>query len=138
MSNIQTIMTHDPTGEQLVTFAQTTAEQLVKNQLTRGQVRNIFTEVRKIEALWDAESVQEKDKRDYNKALRRLVMLKPKMDYQTARIPQVQRLKEVLTEAIDAVTAVQDDQDKLDERFKRFVNLFESILAYHHAKGGRK
>ncbi len=127
MSEIQTIMTADSTGQQLVTFAERTAQQLVANQLTRGQIRNIFTEVRKIESLWEV---------DQEKALRRLVMLKPKMDYQTARIPQVQRLKEVLSEAIDEVVKGKDNKEK-DERFKRFMNLFEAILAYHRAKGGR-
>ncbi|GAB4467972.1 MAG: type III-A CRISPR-associated protein Csm2 [Anaerolineales bacterium] len=136
MSEIQTIMTADPTGQQLVQFAQTTAERLVKDQLTRGQIRNIFTEVRKIEALWDAEGVKKPDDRNYDKALRRLVMLKPKMDYQTSRIPQVQRLKEVLSEAIDEVVKSKDNKER-DERFKRFMNLFEAILAYHRAKGGR-
>lgn len=136
MSEIQTIMTSDATGQQLVAFAERTAEQLVKNQLTRGQVRNIFTEVRKIEALWDAEGVNEPDKRDYNKALRRLMMLKPKMDYQTSRIPQVELLKKVLSEAIDEVQKGATNDDKT-ERFKRFMNLFEAILAYHRAKGGR-
>jgi CRISPR-associated protein Csm2 len=136
MSEVQTIMTADPTGQQLVQFAERTAQQLVTNQLTRGQIRNIFTEVRKIEALWDAEGVKKPDDRDYDKALRRLVMLKPKMDYQTSRIPQVQRLKEVLTEAIDSVAAATDKEEK-DKRFKRFMNLFEAILAYHRAKGGR-
>lgn len=136
MSNIQTIMTNDPTGQELVKFAENTAQQLVTNQLTRGQIRNIFTEVRKIEALWDAEGVKKPDDRDYDKALRRLVMLKPKMDYQTSRIPQVQRLKEVLVAAIDAVAAATNKEEK-DKRFKRFMNLFEAILAYHRAKGGR-
>lgn len=136
MSEIQTIMTADPTGQQLVNFASQTAERLVKDQLARGQIRNIFTEVRKIEALWDAEGVKKPEERDYNKALRRLVMLKPKMDYQTSRIPQVQRLKEVLTEGIDEVAKGKDNKEK-DERFKRFMNLFEAILAYHRAKGGR-
>ncbi|GAB4396844.1 MAG: type III-A CRISPR-associated protein Csm2 [Anaerolineales bacterium] len=137
MSNVQIIMTKDPTGEELVKFAKITAQQLIKDQLTRGQVRNIFTEVRKIEALWDAEGVKKPEERDYNKALRRLVMLKPKMDYQTSRIPQVQRLKEVLTEGIDSVVAVKNDTEKLNERFKYFMNLFEAILAYHRAEGGR-
>lgn len=136
MSNIQTIITNDPTGEQLVTFAQTMADKLVKNQLTRGQVRNIFTEVRKIEAMWEAEGVKEPDKRNYDKALRRLVMLKPKMDYQAARIPPVEELKKVLSEAIDEVIKGETNEDKI-ERFKRFMNLFEAILAYHRAKGGR-
>jgi len=136
MSEIQTIMTADPTGQELVQFAERTAQQLVNNQLTRGQIRNIFTEVRKIEALWDAEGVKKPAERNYDKALRRLTMLKPKMDYQTARIPQVQRLKEVLAEAIDEVAKAKDNQER-DERFKRFMNLFEAILAYHRAKGGR-
>lgn len=136
MSNVQIIMTNDPTGEQLVIFAQSTAERLVKDQLTRGQIRNIFTEVRKIEALWDAEGVKPREKRDYNKALRRLVMLKPKMDYQTARIPQVEALKKVLSDAIDEVVKGATNDEKT-ERFKRFMNLFEAILAYHRAKGGR-
>jgi CRISPR-associated protein Csm2 len=120
-------MNNDSTGQELVTFAERTAQQLVANQLTRGQIRNIFTEVRKIESLWEV---------DQEKALRRLVMLKPKMDYQTARIPQVQRLKEVLSEAIDEVVKGKDTKEK-DERFKRFMNLFEAILAYHRARGGR-
>ncbi len=136
MSEVQNIMTNDITGQQMVTFARNTAVQLVKNQLTRGQVRNIFTEVRKIEALWDAEGVKPPDKRDYTKALRRLVMLKPKMDYQTARIPQVQRLKEVLSEAIDLVVQGKTP-DEQSERFKRFMNLFEAILAYHRSEGGK-
>lgn len=137
MSNVQTIMTNDPTGQELVKFAENTAQQLVTNQLARGQIRTIFTEVRKIEALWDAEGVKKPEERDYNKALRRLVMLKPKLDYQTARIPQVQRLKDVLTEAIDEVAKGKDTSEK-NERFKRFMNLFEAILAYHRAKGGSK
>ncbi|PWH13627.1 MAG: type III-A CRISPR-associated protein Csm2 [Anaerolineae bacterium] len=136
MSEVRTIITADPTGEKLVEYAVQTAEQLVKNQLTRGQIRNIFTEVRKIEALWEAQSVKKPEERDYSKALRRLVMLKPKMDYQTARIPQVQRLKEVLSEAIDEVVKGTTPEEQT-ERFKRFMNLFEAILAYHRAKGGK-
>lgn len=136
MDEVKTIMTNDATGQLLVTFAKSTAIQLVNNQLTRGQVRNIFTEVRKIEALWEAESVKPPAQRDYTKALRRLTMLKPKMDYQTARIPQVQRLKEVLSDAINYVVAGTTPEEQT-ERFKRFMNLFEAILAYHRSEGGR-
>ncbi|MGB9673418.1 MAG: type III-A CRISPR-associated protein Csm2 [Anaerolineales bacterium] len=136
MSEIQTIMTADPSGQQLVAFASQTADRLVRDQLTRGQIRNIFTEVRKIEALWEAENIKPAAERDYTKALRRLIMLKPKMDYQTSRIPQVKTLKDVLSEAIDQVVNGKNDGEKTD-RFKRFVDLFEAILAYHRAKGGK-
>lgn len=125
--NVTTIMNSDQSGAELVTFARQTAEQLVKNNLTRAQIRNIFTEVRKIEALWESKPID---------ALRRLNMLKPKLDYQTARSESVRTLRDVLTKAIDEVTTAQTD-DERNLRFKRFMDLFEAILAYHRALGGR-
>lgn len=124
---VTTIMTTDTSGLELVTFAQQTAAELVKASLTRSQIRGIFTEVRKIEALWDSNS---------RNAIRRLNMLKPKLDYQTARTPAVQKLKEVLIPAIDEVNKAADDQER-NRRFHVFMDLFEAILAYHRAQGGR-
>lgn len=128
--SIQTIMTQDQTGQELVQFAELTAERLVKDGLTRSQIRNIFTEVRKIESLWEI---------DPDKAVRRLTMLKPKLDYQSARQRHVKGLQNVLSEAIDYVTQAEDtEKDKeRTKRFQRFMELFEAILAYHRAKGGR-
>jgi len=126
MSEIQIIFNADPSGEKLVKFAETIAKQLVEDKLTRGQIRNVFTEVRKIEALWNT---------DPEKALRRLTMLKPKLHYQTARNAPVKRLKEVLSEAIDCVNKAKEEERT--EYFQRFVNLFEALLAYHRSKGGK-
>jgi len=119
-------MKSDPSGAELVKFAEQTARQLVENNLTRAQIRNIFTEVRKIEALWDNRS---------NEALRRLNMLKPKLDYAMARNSSVQLLRDVLSKSIDEVNAAEGEERNL--RFQRFMDLFEAILAYHRAKGGR-
>jgi len=127
MTEVHTIITQDPTGQKLVEFAERTAQRLVREGLTRSQIRNIFTEVRKIEALWETKAED---------ALRRLVMLKPKLDYQAARQRQVKGLKQVLVEAIDAVVEASDPAER-NRRFQRFVDLFEAILAYHRAKGGR-
>ena len=130
MTDVKTVMTADPSGAELVSFACQTAEQLVKNNLTRSQIRNIFTEVRKIEALWG------KDQKDQAAALRRLNMLKPKLDYQTARSEQVSGLRDVLSKAIDEVNNAADVEAHA-ERFQRFTDLFEAILAYHRSMGGR-
>lgn len=121
---VHDLMTADEAGAELVTFAQQAADRLVKNNLTRSQIRTVFTEVRQIEAQWGKPE-----------ALRRLNMLKPKLAYQTARSNSVDYLREVLSDAIDEVA--QSPADKRDERFQRFVDLFEAILAYHRAKGGR-
>jgi CRISPR-associated protein Csm2 len=92
---------------------------------TRSQIRNIFTEVRQIEAMWPSQE-----------AMRRLNMLKPKLSYQKARTRQVEYLETVLVESINSVDQAETD-DERNQRFQRFVDLFEAILAYHRAEGGR-
>ncbi len=124
---IETIMTQDGSGDELVTFAEQTATTLVGNKLTRAQIRNIFTEVRKIDAMWDSHPAV---------AMRRLNMLKPKLDYQAARAEPVGLLRNVLKDAITQVSVVKDQKER-DRRFHVFMDLFEAILAYHRAKGGR-
>lgn len=125
--SIQSIMTADESGKELVEYAQQVADALVKNGLTRSQIRTIFTEVRQIEAMWGASHQKE--------ALRRLVMLKPKLAYQTARTSGMERLRKELTAAIDEVEKASPEQK--DAAFQRFVDFFEAILAYHRAQGGR-
>ena len=118
--SIQTIMTADQSGFELVEFAKKTAESLT---LSDTQIRTIFSEVRSIEALWSNDPV---------KARRRLNMLKPKLAYQAARDYKVKALRDILTEAIGFVESTNDE--KRGEMFKRFVDLFEAILAYYKAK----
>lgn len=125
--SVTTLMTADITGNELVTFAQQTATTLVGNNLTRSQIRGIFTEVRKVEAMWDGHPTE---------AMRRLNMLKPKLDYQTARSPSVKLLRDVLTDAINEVNNAKSDDDR-NRRFRVFMDLFEAILAYHRSQGGR-
>lgn len=123
---VDTIMTGDQSGSELVSFAEQTAKTLVRNNLTRAQIRNIFTEVRKIEASWSAHPVE---------AMRRLNMLKPKLDYSSARAKPVELLRDVLTQAINRVNDAKDEER--NRRFRVFMDLFEAILAYHRAEGGR-
>ena len=124
---VETIMIKDEDGSELVAFAEKTAITLVRNNLTRAQIRNIFTEVRKIEASWSSHPTE---------AMRRLNMLKPKLDYQSARAKPVELLRDVLTEAVDQVSKASDKTER-DRRFRVFMDLFEAILAYHRAEGGR-
>lgn len=126
--DVSKVMVNDASGAELVAFARQTAQTLVKNNLTRSQIRGIFTEVRKIDSMW--EGPRQGD------AMRRLNMLKPKLDYQTARSESVKTLRDVLTAAIDEVNNAPDEKER-SVRFHRFMELFEAILAYHRAEGGR-
>jgi len=122
----KTIMDSDENGEELVKTAEALAIRLVKGGLTRGQIRTLFGEMRQIEAVWN------KDPAD---GLRKLTMLKPKLAYQTARTQSMEPLRVVLTEAIDLV--IEAPVDEREKRFRRFVEFFEAILAYHRANGAR-
>lgn len=126
--SVHTLMTADESGKELVEFAQQVAERLVKDGLTRTQIRTIFTEVRQIEAMWTTANKPQ--------AMRRLNMLKPKLFYINARNKEKSNyLKQVLSEAIDEVEKAGPDQK--DAAFQRFVDFSEAILAYHRALGGR-
>ncbi len=125
---IHTMMTADESGKELVELAQQLAQTLVDKKLSRSQIRNIFTEARQIEALWEKEGEHEKE------ALRRLILLKPKLAYQAGRDKSVKLLQEKLNEAIDVVSNAPAGKQK--EYFMRFMDFFEAVLAYHKAYGG--
>lgn len=130
---IHTMMTADESGKELVELAHHLAQTLVHNGLTRSQIRNIFTEARQIEAMWQMGGEHQ------IAALRRLIMLKPKLAYQAARLIQnrvdIQELQKKLSEAIDEVEKAPTEQK--DKSFERFMDFFEAVLAYHRAEGGR-
>ena len=118
------IVTGDP--KKLVEAAESVGKQLAR-QLSTNQIRAIFGEVRQIEAEWPLDS---------EKARRKLILLKPKMAYRARKESGqgVKELVDILDPAVDIVTEKEGEEDR---RFKRFVEFFEAILAYHKAYGGR-
>ena len=113
----------DDEGKALVRLAEQRAILLVK-KVKASQLRKLFYEVRAIEAEWS----QGEGKN--SAAVRRLVMFKPKLAYQASRQQGLRSLQEVIDPAIDYVVDTPED-------FPRFVELFEAILAYFYAHGGR-
>ena len=110
----------------LVSFADTLGERLVREGLKANQIRAIFDEVRQIESLW---------LQDEEQARHKVHLLKPKLAYRAARSTEgVPTLKGVLTPAIDVVV---ENPDLAKERFLRFTEFFEAIIAYHKAHGGK-
>lgn len=102
--------------------------------LTKSQIRGIFGTVRQIEAGWE--------KNEHRQNMRQVLLLKPRLAYQSARETKVQPLAKVLSAAIDLVSdtnGVSKDEVSAVQttRFGYFVDLFEAILAYHTAAGGK-
>ena len=96
--------------------------------LTKSQIRGIFGSVRQIKVGWDA--------REPKQNLRQVLLLKPRLAYQGAREPNVRPLAGVLSDAIDSIAQSRDAAEQTS-RFGYFVDLFEAILAYHTAAGGK-
>jgi len=115
----------------LVKSADSLGSTLKNSGLTTSQIRSLFGEVRKIEAQWNMENAQQK-------ALRRFILLKPKMAYQAKRSQggAVRELVDVLDPAVDVVIN-EKDEGMREANFRNFVSFFEAILAYHKAAGGR-
>ena len=103
--------------EKLVEDARKFGEYLGKNGLTTSQIRNIFSDVKKL------------DKYDTDKT--NLLLLRPKLAYVAGRHGKKTRVIKELQEVIDAcITQVKDNQS-----LKNFKDFFEAIIAYHKYYG---
>jgi CRISPR-associated protein Csm2 len=95
------------------------------NGVTTSQLRNIFSEVKRIQL-----RIKEND--DWKTEV---LMLRPKIAYNTARTLQrsknsrMKELREVLEKALLLVSEKQ--------HFTNFSKFFEAIIAYHKVYGGR-
>ena len=115
-------------GRALVELAERVGGQVKNQGLTTNQIRNVYGLVKQMEMRMKAAQRQDSAWNWQHE----LAMLKPKMAYAAARASGrgAEILAQVLSRAIDEVGS-----DAL--KFARFVDLFEAILAYHKAAGGR-
>lgn len=105
-------------GKPLVEAAEGLGPRLKQGNLSTSQIRNVYGFVKQLEL------------RGFDPA--QLMLLKPKLAYAAARAENegARELRDVLSWAIDEV-----NEDP--EKFRRFVDFFEAVLAYHKAAGGR-
>lgn len=121
--------------KKLVELTNSYGKQLAVARLATSQIRSIFGSVRQMESRWY-------DDKQRNQGIRDLLMLKPKLAYQEARHKSqaVGMLRAMLEPAIDAVIDPGTDHTAEDgndqDRFRRFMEYFEALLAYHKAHGG--
>lgn len=124
--DLRSILEGEGGARTLVKQAEVLGKRLVDERLKASQIRAVFDEVRQIESLW---------LQDEQRALRKVHLLKPKLAYRAARSQDgVPTLKKVLSRAIDIVV---EAPETAKERFRRFTEFFEAIIAYHKAYGGR-
>ncbi len=105
------------------------------NAMTTSQIRNIFGEVKRIQAKSTADKNQKETKLD-DKTKADFMLLRPKMAYAEARVTaksrdsKIKKFREVMDEAHKYVNGNRDN-------LSRFVDFFEAVLAYHKFYGGK-
>ena len=111
--------------EKLIKSAEEFGKYLAKQQLSTSQIRNIFSEMKRM--------------RKYEESKNELLLLKPKLAYIAGRhgkwkqgklIGPVPDLSRVLNECIKNI--------KDEKTFQNFKDFFEAILAYHRYYGGKE
>lgn len=101
------------------------------NAMTTSQLRNIFSEIKRIQAQLDAS--MDESQEDWQNAF---TMLRPKLAYSTARVlsqKRDNRIKAFRTVLETAHSCV----DNNPENFRRFSQFVEGIIAYHKVYGGK-
>ncbi len=100
----------------------------IARQVTTNQLRNVFGTARQIQLRWP---------NDAQSAYRDAVLLRPKLGYlaKRERGRGMEDLQRVLVPALEVMSQGKDMKER-QERFNRFVDFLEAIVAYHKAHGG--
>lgn len=134
-----------------INFAEQFGKHLVENRLTTNQIRNFYSEVKRLEGKIRLLAAQQKsavkkdgeipDSTEYlndDEFIRDFLLLRPKIAYaaQRADSPGIRDFKAVMEKALGAVDF--DSEKGVSKRgFDNFADIFEAIIAYHKVAGGR-
>ena len=110
--------------------------------MTTSQVRNIFTEIKRLQAkLEQGKTTQEadKDKAAWQRIQVEFNLLRPKVAYNAARELAKRRNSKIklFRDVFDKAHNVVNEADTPIQAFKHFCQFFEAVIAYHKVHGGR-
>lgn len=108
-----------------IDFSNYFGEFFARNGLTTSQIRIVFGELRRIQM------------NGYSKEKTSFLLLKPKLAYAVKRNKSngLTKFYDFFSIAYDAVETLDDHLGEV--HFLNFINLFESVLAYHKFHGGQ-
>lgn len=114
---------------ELVKHAEEFGPYLKQQRLETNQIRKFLDAVNQLKARLAQSEETDNDKLKFAQIEDEIVLLKPKLAYAAARQKAAKPMSEVMSAAIDKIESAED--------FERFVQLIESIIAYHKAEGGK-
>ena len=117
----------------LIKWSEEFAKDLATNGLKTNQIRNVFGEVKRIQLKAnDFLTSEGETKNKFDE--KSIFLLIPKLAYvaKKSKVPIANELKTVLTSGLNAVITGSNIETK-KAYFENFVNVLESIIAYHKA-----
>jgi len=103
-----------------------------KSEATKTQIRRLFSSLKNIEYSWPKDTADQNYKDDLNNAYRQLLLLSPRLAYESGRHSALKDLCDVIIEGINYI-------NKNDRKaFERLVQFYEAIIGYYTGlEGGR-
>lgn len=108
----------DDITQEMIEFTEALGFYLAKKDLSTGQIRNFFGEIKSIQLQYNAN---------------RIKLLKPKLEYVAKKNDSdgMKLFRDVMRPTLDFICY------KGEKEYNLFINFFESVLAYHKAFGGK-
>lgn len=96
-------------------------DKVSNKQLTTSQIRKFFGEIKRVQA-------------DFKNLSPEILLLDPKIAYAVGRVKKEgkNKLEDFYKQVSPLLRAIDQDEKK----FKNFVNIIESLVAFHKAYGG--
>ena len=118
--------------EKFIVYAEKVGQALVDGKLTTSKIRNIYSEIKRIQI----QVSKEKEFSVTSSSYASFLLLKAKVAYTEGReknVIGVKLFKAIFDKAWERV--VNDENKKT--LFENFCKVMEAILAYHRSKGGK-
>ncbi len=105
-------------SQEMIEFTEALGFYLAKKDLSTGQIRNMFGEIKSIQLQYNTN---------------RIKLLKPKLEYVAKKNESdgMKLFRDVMRPTLDFICY------KGEQEYNIFINFFESVLAYHKAFGGK-
>ena len=127
-------------SKKTIDFTESLGEYLAHHKLTSTQIRNVYEEVKRIEAtlkgkMKDIADRDDAEKNDFEIVRTDFLLLRPKIAYAAKRAKSkgMTKFKTLMDEAHSAVLEGTNEV----QSFLNFSKFFEAILAYHKVYGGQ-
>ncbi len=140
LTDIRNYIINGDLGKDLILFSERGpfSKLSISNNITTSQIRKFYSEILNIEDLAHiyASKNPKINQEDFEKLRIKFALLEPLAHYSAMRQSNMETIKRIIVEAIKTINSENDHQKWL-EKFERFKQVFEVIVAYSKERSGK-